>query len=439
MIAMGITAAISLFSLALLVWQLFLNMIPRASNGLHRRLLNTVLMAPLSFFTTTDSGTILNRFSQDLTIIDNELPNALVATMLQLALFLIGGGLMAATASYFLATVPVVIFALMAVQNFYLRTSRQMRHLELESKAPLYTHFQETLSGLVSIRAFGWVEQFCSKNSYLLDQSQRPFYLLLCIQCWLAVVMDLMVAALATILMVIIVSLRHKIDPGLVGLGLLNVMSFNTSLSQLIQMWTLTETSIGAIARVRDFVTNTESEAKPMETIKPPPEWPSLGTVEIRNFAASYGESSDLVVRDINLTIRPGEKLGICGRSGSGKSSLLASLFHLLEFRDGSITIDGQDLSFTPRDLLRQRLNAIPQEPYWVSTETVRFNLNPWFTAPQDDDALINVLRRCQIWDIIEEKGGLNMKMDADFLSHGQRQLLSRSELAEKEQDRSTG
>jgi ATP-binding cassette subfamily C (CFTR/MRP) protein 1 len=420
----GATSAVSLVSIGLLIWHLYLNMIPRASNGLHERLLSTVLRAPFSFFTRTDSGTTLNRFSQDLTIIDNELPNASIAVVLQLALFLIGGGLMASTASYFLATIPVTIFVLFVVQRFYLRTSRQLRHLELEAKAPLYTHFQETLSGLASIRAFGWVDQFCSKNYALLDRSQKPVYLLLCIQCWLAVVLDLLVAALATILITIVVLLRHKIDPGFVGLGLLNVMSFNTSMSLLIKMWTMTETSIGAIARVRDFVTNTESEVKSIESVEPLLEWPSSGALELQDFAASYSESSELVIKGINLSIKPGEKLGICGRSGSGKSSLLASLFHLLEFREGSITIDGQDIAFVPRDLLRRSINAIPQEPYLITTESVRFNLCPWGGASTNDQTLINALTKCQIWETIREKGGLDTKLSVDLLSQGQQQLF---------------
>lgn len=164
LIAMGVTAAVSLLSLGLLVWQISMDVVPRASNGIHQRLLNTISRALLSFFAKTDSGAILNRFIGDLTVIDNELPNVLVGTMLNLHYFPIGGGLMASTASYFLATVPVV-FALFVVQTFYLRTSRQMRYLDLDSKAPRYTHFQESLSGLVSIRAFGWVDQFCSRNS----------------------------------------------------------------------------------------------------------------------------------------------------------------------------------------------------------------------------------------------------------------------------------
>jgi ABC-type multidrug transport system fused ATPase/permease subunit len=224
--------------------------------------------------------------------------------------------------------------------------------------------------------------------------------------------------------MIIIISLRHKINPGLVGLGLLNIMSFNESLAYLITYWTMAETSIGAIARVRDFVTNTENEARAIEVTEPPPDWPSSGRVEIRDFAASYSETSARVVEEINLSIRPGEKVGICGRSGSGKSSLLASLCHLLEFREGSITIDGVDTASMPRGVLRERLNAIPQEPYWITTESVRFNLHPWTEDALQDAVLEGALRKCQVWDAVQEKGGLDVKMDADLLSHGQRQLF---------------
>lgn len=362
--------------------------------------------------------------SQDLNLVHNVLPHVFIASILQLALFLIGGGLMVSTASYFAATIPFVIAALVAIQRYYLRTSRQMRHLDLEAKVPLYTHFQETLSGLVSVRAFGWVEQFCEKNLELTETSQRPFYLMFCIQRRLAIVLDLLVTALATLLMVMVVLLRKKIDPDLVGLGLHNVMSFNESMSEMIKYWTMTETSIGAVARLSDFSNNTESENKPIESSEPDPEWPRMDGLEICNFTASYSESSELVLKGINLHIEPGEKVGICGRTGSGKSSLLASLLHLLEFRNGFICIDGQDIALVPRDLLRQRLNVIPQEPYWVAIETIRFNLDSWETEFHDYESLMNVLTRCQIWDTIASKGGLDAKMDVDFLSHGQRQLF---------------
>ena len=424
---LGGLAIISVLSIILTCWQLFFEgMVPRSSNGLHLSLLRTVMHAPLFFFTKTDSGTTLNRFSQDMGLVDNDLPYSFIDTLFNTVTVLVIAGLISVSASYFLATVPFTILALYAIQKYYLRTSRQLRLLDLEAKAPLYSHFQETLSGLASIRAFGWVEKFSEHNMKLLDESQRPLYLLFCIQRWLSVVLDLLVAALATILMIIVVTLRHKISPGLVGLGLLNVISFNSSLTYLVQTWTELETSIGAIARLREFIRTTENEMKPEETIEPSSEWPHRGELEISNFAASYSESSELVLKEINLQIRPGEKVGICGRSGSGKSSLLSSLFHLLEYRDGAISVDGQNLAFLPRDLVRQRLNVIPQEPYWIATERVRFNMDPWAggSAVQDDEQFIAALTKCQIWHIINGKGGLDATMDADFLSHGQRQLF---------------
>ncbi len=370
-----------------------------------------------------------------MTLIDNELPDAYVETVLYFMQALTSAGLMVATAQYFLATFPLVILVLYFLQKFYLRTSRQIRLLDIEAKAPLYSHFQETLSGLATIRAFGWSSAFMEKHLEVLDQSQRPFYLLYCIQRWLAVVLDLMVAALATILMMIVVGTRHEINAGLVGLGMLNVMTFNGNLTGLIKNWTQLEVSLGAIARVKDFVRDTECEVKPHEKEEVAWYWPQQGALKIKDFSASYSETSVPVLHDVSLDVKAGERLGICGRSGSGKSSLLASLLHLLETRDGSVSIDEQDLAYIPRDTLRQRLNVITQEPYWITSESVRFNMNPWYQHAVDtsstttnqtytDEQLIAALVKCQIWPIIFAKGGLHVKMDADFLSHGQRQLF---------------
>ena len=378
------------------------------------------------------------RFSQDMTLVDGELPNAYVETVLTAFQALVSAGLMVATAQYFLVTFPLVLLVLYFLQKFYLRTSRQIRLLDIEAKAPLYSHFQETLSGLATVRAFGWTRAFIDKHLELLDQSQRPFYLLYCIQRWLQVVLDLMVATLATILMMIVVGTRHEINPGLVGLGMLNVMTFNNNLTGLIKDWTQLEISIGAIARIRDFVRDTECEMKEQENTEPPENWPENGALQFKDFSASYSENSVPVLHGVSLDVKAGEKLGICGRSGSGKSSLLASLLHLLELRTGSISIDGKDIAYMPRDILRQRLNVITQEPYWITSESVRFNMDPWYQYSADtklttsitccqthtDEQLTSALEKCQVWPIILAKGGLNVKMDADFLSHGQRQLF---------------
>ncbi|GLA44097.1 hypothetical protein AnigIFM63309_002358 [Aspergillus niger] len=421
---LGLAAVVSLVSLTLLVWGLFLRVIPRVSNGLHQKLLHAVLLAPISFFTSTDSGTVLSRFTQDLSVIDNELPGVLIGVMLQLAIFTIGACMIVASATYLLVTIPLLIIALIGIQRFYVQTSRQLRTLRLEQQAPLYTHFQETIAGLTSIRAFGWTGAFRARNAILLDNSQRPMYLLKTVQAWLGLVLNLLVAALGTVLISMIAMLRDTVHPAIVGLGLLNIMSFNENLSELVLVWSLTETSLSALARVRDFIEETESEEKDSEVNSPLTAWPQYGAVEFDNFAAAYSSSAPLVLRDIYLQIQPGEKIGVCGRTGSGKSSLLAALFHLVEYRQGSLKVDGQDLAHLPRSELRQSLNIITQEPFCVHSETVRFNLDPWEATSQDDVILIGALEKCQLWSVIEAKGGLNAILKIDFFSQGQWQLF---------------
>jgi ATP-binding cassette subfamily C (CFTR/MRP) protein 1 len=159
----------------------------------------------------------------------------------------------------------------------------------LEANAPLYSHFIETLSGLITIRAFGWAEFYTLKNRVLLNNSQKPYYLLLCIQRWLVFVLDLVVAGLAVVLVGMAVALRAKLNAGLIGLALVNMMSLSHALTQLVQHWTLLETSLGAIARIKDFSENTPTETSPGEIDNPDPSWPSQGALRFENVSASYG------------------------------------------------------------------------------------------------------------------------------------------------------
>ena len=228
---LGLLAGVSAITLGLCGWQVFLDMIPRGSRNLHLNLLTVVQNAPLSFFTKTDSGDILNRFSNDMSLVDADLPSDFLEALFGLVAGIITGALISSTATFFLATVPATLAVLYAIQMFYLRSSRQLRLLDLQFNAPLQTHFAETISGLATIRAFGWKKSFENQHLERLDQSQKPFYLLMCIQRWLAVVLDIVVAFLATLLMVIVVAKRKSINPTLVGIGLLNVTAFNGRLT----------------------------------------------------------------------------------------------------------------------------------------------------------------------------------------------------------------
>ncbi|MCJ1434939.1 hypothetical protein MMC27_004309 [Xylographa pallens] len=399
-----------------------LSIVPRSSEILHARLLHTVMGAPLSFFTTTDTGTTTNRFSQDMTVIDTELPYSLIDLLLSFVVAVVGAILMCLSAGYFAATVPPIILIVWVLQKYYLRTSRQLRLLDLEAKSPLYSHFIESLSGLSTIRAFGWTDNFLEKNLTLLDVSQKPYYLLFCIQRWLGLILDLMVAVLAVVLMVLMVKLRSNVTSGFVGLALLNVMSFNQALATIVKEWTALETSIGAVARLRSFSSETVTENQPFERQGVPEDWPAYGNIDFRNVSASYTPEGTLVIQKLNLSIRAGEKIGICGRSGSGKSSLITTLFRMLEITaDSSITIDGIDITTVPRQEIRSRLNAIPQEPFFIKG-TIRSNADPY--QKHSDAAIITAIRKVHLWEIVMAKGGLDADLDMEFFSHGQRQLF---------------
>ncbi|KAK0120207.1 hypothetical protein ONS95_011613 [Cadophora gregata] len=418
----GLLAGIGIVMWPVAVFHYFMFVVPGSAEELHARLLRSVMGAPLSFFAATDTGMTTNRFSQDMSVVDGELPFALVDFVFAGIQTIMGVIFMCISAGYFTLTVPVVGITVWLIQKFYLRTSRQVRILDLEAKSPLYTHFIETLSGLPTIRAFGWSSSFISQNLAFLDASQKPYYLLFCIQIWLGLVMDLMVSVLAILLMVLLVKLRHTIGAGYVGLALLSVMGFGQSLSWIVKQWTDLETSIGAISRLKTFSEKTPCENLAAEIQPVPENWPSRGEIQIKNLTAAYTTSGSPILKDINLHIAAGEKIGICGRSGSGKSSLLMTLFRMLEIQpESSIIVDGIDISTIPRQTVRSRFNAIPQDPFFMKG-SIRFNASP--SSLHTDTAIISALTKVHLWPTVLSKGGLSAPLEEETFSHGQRQLF---------------
>lgn len=224
-------------------------------------------------------------------------------------------GLIASGASYAAIGLPFGFFALYLVQKYYLRTSRQMRLLDLEMKTPLYTHFTETLAGVSTIRAFGWSPDFMGDNTRRLDISQKPFYTMFCIQRWLHVVLDLFVAGMALLLVSLALRVLGSTSQGAIGLALINLLSFNMTLKYVIESWTNLETSLGAIARLKWFMSTTPDEHKEGEG-RTPGDWPAQGVVEFENVTAAYSDAMSTVLQDISFRIEAGQKVCVCGRSG---------------------------------------------------------------------------------------------------------------------------
>ncbi|OLN96257.1 Multidrug resistance-associated protein 1-like protein 3 [Colletotrichum chlorophyti] len=448
----GVYAALSVVGLAVYginIWIMFVMIVPKSSGSLHLTLLRSVMRAPLSFFVSTDTGDLINRynnplfhtgsmistvltslrFSQDLSHIDRELPAALFVTCIMTLDCISAGILIIIGAKYLAAALPVVLLALYCLQAFYLRTSRQMRLLDLQAQAPLLNKLIETIDGSATIRAFGWQSVFRTASLQLLDQSQRPFYLLFCIQRWLTLVLDIFVGAIAVLLVSMAVLIPGATSTGAIAVALYNVLSFNEALAGLITSWTELETSLGAISRLRTFESRTPVEQSPDENQEVlPPHWPSMGRLEIHDITASYSAVTRPVLRNVSLLMSPGDKVAICGRTGSGKSSLTLTIFKLLDLDSGCITIDGVDISRVPNNVLRRRLIAIPQEPL-LFPGTLRTNLFPHTDGlsldeqPSDDD-LVAALTKVSLWSAISLSGGLDTDVSHLALSKGQKQLL---------------
>nr|AMM63163.1 AniL [Aspergillus nidulans NRRL 8112] len=399
---------------------LMLRMVPKAAKIFHGSLLKTVIRAPLVFFSKTDSGEISNHFSQDLELIDMELPRALIGAVIALILCISAMAVIVYSSNYLAAAIPGLLGLLYLVQMFYLRTSQQLRVLELETRAPLLSHYMETIQGLVSLRAFGWSKQFKDRHHGHLKVAQQSAYLLFCAQIWLTLTLDIIVALLAIILVSIAVTVKNS-SAASIGLALVNLISFGANMKGLVYNWTALENAMGAIARVRDFTTKTPCEIQVGESHPPSPAWPQRGLIQFKSVTASYDFTSPPVLNDVTLTVQPGEKLAICGRTGCGKSSLVSSLLRLLELRNGAIEIDGIDISTLSREDVRMSLNILPQDPFFYHG-TIRQNLD--LKGLSSDEEILETLALLGLREVISKKGGLDVAMDDGFLSHGQQQLL---------------
>ncbi|KAG9504500.1 hypothetical protein J7337_004473 [Fusarium musae] len=380
---------------AVLIWFVIVLVAAKSGITLHKRLLSTG-----TFVSLYHNRPGVNH-DTDIGMVDNHLPLGLVVTLASFFGAIAKAGLLASSNPYIAAAFPLLGAVYFYLQRGYLRTSRQLRLLDLEEKAPLYTQFLETLSGLATIRAFGWRDAVIQANHSLVDRSQRTFYLLMIVQRWLVLVLDLTTAALALLLVSLAVRLRGQVDVGLTGVSLVQLISLSETVNLLIQFWTSIETSIGAVARIKQFAEETGEENLPGETHQPPAQWPDKGAIQINNLTASYGDGGGEAIKAldaISLEIRGGEKS-----------------------TSGSTVIDGISLSSVPRETIRGRLITLTQDQF-VFPGTVRHNVDP--LGLYSDVEIKDALRLVELYDSIERHGGLDASFDQDTLSHGQKQLF---------------
>lgn len=191
---------------------------------------------------------------------------------------------------YLATSVPFVAVVVYFIQSFYLRTSRQIRILDIEVKAPLYTQFLETIDGVACIRAFGWRSGFRARSQHRLNESQKAFYMFWSIQQWLQLVVNLLVGAIAVILVATVTSLKSQFNAASVGVALNLLLSFNENLTRAIKMWTMVEMSIGAVTRIQTFSKDTPREEEQATDLldESTRDWLQTGDVQFDNISAGY-------------------------------------------------------------------------------------------------------------------------------------------------------
>uniref|UniRef100_A0A8C2YX51 ATP-binding cassette, sub-family C (CFTR/MRP), member 10 n=1 Tax=Cyclopterus lumpus TaxID=8103 RepID=A0A8C2YX51_CYCLU len=397
-----------------------------AAKAIHDRLLDRVLKAKVSFFDTTPMGRILNRFSSDLYAVDDSLPFTL-NILLANAVGLLG---MLVVISYGLPWVLALLLPLALVyyrtQHFYRHTSRELKRLCSVTLSPVYSHFSETLTGLGTIRASGHAARFQEELARRLEQNQRCLFLSNAAMQWLSIRLQLIGVAVVTGLGALAV-VQHRygaVDPGLVGLSLSYALSITDLLSGLIFSFTQTEMQLVSVERTEEYATVLPTEPQNHSPVCDlPPAWPERGGLEFRDVVLAYRGGLPNALDGVSLAVRPGEKVGVVGRTGSGKSTLFLALFRMVELNQGQILLDGLDVSTVGLAQLRSRLAIIPQDPFLFSG-TVGENLDP--CGRHSDRQLLDVVAQCHLGPVVERMGGLDAEVGdrGKSFSVGQRQLL---------------
>ncbi|ODQ52501.1 hypothetical protein SAICODRAFT_93382 [Saitoella complicata NRRL Y-17804] len=404
-----------------------------ASGRLYNDMLHAVMSAKVRFFDSTPLGRIMNRFSKDIETVDQELAvmamaffnDVLSVTTVVILITVITPGFL--IAGVFITILYVVIGVL------YLRTSRELKRLESISKSPIYQHFGETLAGISTIRAYGEERRFIRDNLKKVDGNNRPFFYLWVTNRWLSIRVDAAGALVAFFAGVLIALNLDRLDAGLAGLSLTYAITFTEHMLWVVRLYAVNEMNFNSVERIREYLHVEQEASKIVENHRPPSDWPQKGTVMVKDLELKYAPELPPVIKGVSFDVPPASKVGICGRTGAGKSTIASAFFRFLEPTKGSITIDGVDISTIGLTDLRNALTIIPQDPT-LFAGTIRSNLDPFNHF--SDEQVAEALRRVHlVGDSTEADGnGINANVFEDLssavsegggnLSQGQRQLM---------------
>ncbi|GLA16574.1 hypothetical protein AnigIFM62618_003163 [Aspergillus niger] len=413
-----------------------------SSIGIYGDQLESLIRGPVSYVISKGSDSIANRFIQDIMLLDNDLPMAWLNTFTALCAALGETIIVLLSSKYLVISVPFLVGGLWVLQRFYLRTSKQLRLMDIESKAPLSGFVNDTISGLLTVRAFGRIDEFQCQARQLLQTSQAANYMLLSIQVWLKMILDFIVMILAVAVTGLAVGLRSQRSVGFLGLALVNLISLSSTIRYVMTFWVDLETSIGAAARIRQFNISMTPEDDPSNRPEHKAGFAN-GNVAFQDVSAVNGTSGDMILKDVTFSVREGQKVAICGRTGSGKSALLGTLLRLLDIQRGVVTVGDEPITGFSRDSIRGSFLSLPQKPL-LFANSVRYNMDPWgrHADSQDFDTYAREsLQQVGIWEVFEQlyhqslsdagahfpipKSALDLDIDTDgSLTPGQQQLF---------------
>ncbi|CAN7974767.1 unnamed protein product, partial [Ixodes persulcatus] len=393
-----------------------------ASTNLHQLMLDGVTRTSLSFLDVTPSGRLLNRFSKDVDQLDVQLPTAAHFTLD--FLFLFGSSIVLVCmhiSIYILIVLPVIACVLVLRQKYVVRF-RQVKRLETVTRSPVNNHFSETLTGLSTVRSFGVQDIFIRDNDDKIDTmltctvNGRNF------EYWIEVWMEVANSMLLFLMLLVLVTNREAISTGTAGLLVSYTMKALSSFTYLIFFSNELEATLLSAERLDEYA-RLAPEGLWTSTFKPDPNWPGSGAVSFKSYSTRYRDGLSLALRDVNLDVRPGEKVGIVGRTGAGKSTITLSLFRIIEAAAGKIVVDDVDIAALGLHDLRSKITIIPQDPV-LFHGTLRFNLDP--SGQHDTAELWWALDKSHLGDFFRATHGLDFEVAEGGLnlSVGQRQLV---------------
>ncbi|KAM5138247.1 ATP-binding cassette sub-family C member 8 [Mantella aurantiaca] len=399
----------------------------RVAKKLHNSLLNAIILAPMRFFETTPLGSILNRFSADFNTIDQHIPTTLECLSRSTLLCISALAVISYVTPIFVISLVPLVITCYFIQKYFRVASRDLQQLEDSTQLPLLAHFSETVEGLTTIRAFRYEARFQQKLLELTDSNNIASLFLTAANRWLEVRMEYIGACVVLVAAVASITyrLQDNLTTGLVGLGLIYALMVSNYLNWMVRNLSDMEIQLGAVKRINSLLkTEPENYKGLLSPSQIPQNWPDNGEIQIQNLSVRYDSSLKPVLKHVNAHITPGQKIGICGRTGSGKSSFSLAFFRMVDMFQGRIIIDGIDIARLPLQTLRSRLSIILQDPILFSG-TIRFNLDPENKC--SDCVLWEALDIAQLKHVVKAlPGGLDALVTegGENFSVGQRQLF---------------